>query len=121
MVVVDDEQAQPHDALSGCQPMATGALQLAGISAAVVGSEPPTADVTGVPLSRGRRATVTSDVGFLGSPYGIRTRAATLRGWCPRPLDERAEQRCATLAALSDNSHGTDPVVVELGREESNP
>ena len=24
------------------------------------------------------------------SPYGIRTRAATLRGWCPRPLDERA-------------------------------
>src|SRR5215213_3446214 len=22
----------------------------------------------------------------LGSPYGIRTRAATLRGWCPRPL-----------------------------------
>ncbi len=26
----------------------------------------------------------------LGSPYGIRTRAATLRGWCPRPLDERA-------------------------------
>jgi hypothetical protein len=31
-----------------------------------------------------------SDLGFLGSPYGIRTRAATLRGWCPRPLDERA-------------------------------
>jgi hypothetical protein len=28
---------------------------------------------------------------FLGSPYGIRTRAATLRGWCPRPLDERAK------------------------------
>ena len=27
----------------------------------------------------------------LGSPYGIRTRAATLRGWCPRPLDERAK------------------------------
>ena len=33
-----------------------------------------------------------SDLGFLGSPYGIRTRAATLRGWCPRPLDERAKQ-----------------------------
>ena len=32
----------------------------------------------------------------LGSPYGIRTRAATLRGWCPRPLDERAKLRHAT-------------------------
>ena len=21
-------------------------------------------------------------------PYGIRTRVSTLRGWCPRPLDE---------------------------------
>ena len=36
---------------------------------------------------------------FLGSPYGIRTRAATLRGWCPRPLDERAELRRSTLSA----------------------
>ena len=26
-----------------------------------------------------------------GSPNGIRTRAATLRGWCPRPLDDGAE------------------------------
>ena len=23
-----------------------------------------------------------------GTPNGIRTRAATLRGWCPRPLDD---------------------------------
>src|ERR687891_1824957 len=23
-----------------------------------------------------------------GGPYGIRTRVSTLRGWCPRPLDE---------------------------------
>ena len=30
------------------------------------------------------------------SPYGIRTRAATLRGWCPRPLDERAKLRTLT-------------------------
>ena len=27
-----------------------------------------------------------------GSPNGIRTRAATLRGWCPRPLDDGAVQ-----------------------------
>src|SRR5690606_23009133 len=27
--------------------------------------------------------------GFVGgTPNGIRTRAATLRGWCPRPLDD---------------------------------
>ncbi len=25
----------------------------------------------------------------LGVPYGIRTRAANVKGWCPRPLDER--------------------------------
>ena len=25
-----------------------------------------------------------------GTPNGIRTRAATLRGWCPRPLDDGA-------------------------------
>ncbi len=27
------------------------------------------------------------------SPNGIRTRVATLRGWCPRPLDDGAERR----------------------------
>jgi hypothetical protein len=25
---------------------------------------------------------------FLGSPNGVRTRVSTLRGWCPRPLDD---------------------------------
>ena len=25
---------------------------------------------------------------FLSTPNGIRTRAATLKGWCPRPLDD---------------------------------
>src|SRR5438067_7710758 len=29
---------------------------------------------------------------FLGSPNGIRTRVSTLRGWCPRPLDDGAER-----------------------------
>ena len=62
-----------------------------------------------------------SDLVLLGSPYGIRTRAATLRGWCPRPLDERAEQRRTTVAALCDDSHEREAAVVELGREESNP
>src|SRR6185437_6235182 len=29
---------------------------------------------------------------LLCSPNGIRTRVATLRGWCPRPLDDGAER-----------------------------
>jgi hypothetical protein len=29
----------------------------------------------------GKYAALASDLGLLGSPYGIRTRAATLRGW----------------------------------------
>ncbi len=28
-----------------------------------------------------------------GSPNGVRTRASTLRGWCPRPLDDGAKRR----------------------------
>ena len=31
------------------------------------------------------------DAETLSSPNGIRTRAATLRGWCPRPLDDGAK------------------------------
>src|ERR1700679_3520302 len=30
---------------------------------------------------------------FICSPNGIRTRVATLRGWCPWPLDDGAERR----------------------------
>jgi hypothetical protein len=55
-----------------------------------------------------------SDLGFLGSPYGIRTRAATLRGWCPGPLDERAKSVHASSAR--GRRHGR-----QLGSKESNP
>src|SRR5580704_18867612 len=34
-----------------------------------------------------------SELVFLCSPNGIRTRVATLRGWCPWPLDDGAERR----------------------------
>ena len=50
-----------------------------------------------------------SDLVFLGSPYGIRTRAATLRGWCPRPLDERAEWRPTTIAVPRTLATRPDP------------
>jgi site-specific DNA recombinase len=32
----------------------------------------------------------------VGSPNGTRTRVSTLRGWCPRPLDDRAINGCGT-------------------------
>ena len=40
-----------------------------------------------------------------GTPNGIRTRAATLKGWCPRPLDDgglgtRLDESGATLTGL---------------------
>ena len=40
-----------------------------------------------------------------GTPNGIRTRAATLKGWCPRPLDDgglgtRLDESVATLTGL---------------------
>ena len=39
------------------------------------------------------------------TPNGIRTRAATLKGWCPRPLDDgglgtRLDESVATLTGL---------------------
>ena len=37
---------------------------------------------------------------FFGIPYGIRTRAATLRGWSPGPLDERDLLRTTTISPL---------------------
>ena len=58
-----------------------------------------------------------SDLDFLGSPYGIRTRAATLRGWCPRPLDERAVLPAPGACGATLPARRVD----ELGREESNP
>ena len=34
-----------------------------------------------------------------GTPNGIRTRAATLRGWCPRPLDDGGLMKLCTAPA----------------------
>jgi hypothetical protein len=47
-----------------------------------------------------------------GSPYGIRTRAATLRGWCPRPLDERA--KCLSDASAKCQWHPTPASIMDV-------
>ena len=57
----------------------------------------------------------------LGSPYGIRTRAATLRGWCPRPLDERAKQRLSTLPIGIGRANRTGKLHRRGGRKRRQP
>jgi hypothetical protein len=37
---------------------------------------------------------------FTGSPNGVRTRVSTLRGWCPRPLDDGASGASLGYAAI---------------------
>ena len=58
------------------------------------------------------------------SPNGIRTRVATLRGWCPRPLDDgaergesgttRPESRRARGEGLEPSITGPEPVVLPI-------
>ena len=66
---------------------------------------------------KSRRATPKSgsDLVLLGSPNGIRTRASTLRGWCPRPLDDGAMLHSALLPSYVFTGRG--PVVGEQGIE----
>ena len=53
------------------------------------------------PADRPSRKT-SSDLGVSSSPNGIRTRAATLRGWCPRPLDDGASSGAINLPAARE-------------------
>ena len=60
-------------------------LSHSGGAAVPTGLEPATSGLTG------RRELQTSPRDqwlFMCTPNGIRTRAATLKGWCPRPLDD---------------------------------
>ena len=56
------------------------------------------ADAAEVALKGGVMSTVQS-----GSAYGTRTRVSTLRGWCPRPLDERATWHMRAWKSPSDS------------------
>ena len=46
----------------------------------------------------------------VGGPNGIRTRATSLKGWRPRPLDDRADLRSAYTATISLPVTGYRPV-----------
>ena len=50
-----------------------------------------------------------------GSPNGIRTRVSTLRGWCPRPLDDGAVRgaRFPTRSASQDSGWPTRPAKLD--------
>ena len=59
-----------------------------------------------------------------GTPNGIRTRAATLRGWCPRPLDDGGRtpgDDSSTDLGRSLECHHPQISCLELGGEDSNP
>ena len=46
---------------------------------------------------------------FLRTPNGIRTRAATLKGWCPRPLDDGGLYCIATYTAWWSGCRDLNP------------
>jgi hypothetical protein len=80
----------------------------------------------------GSQTPMASDVEISSSPNGIRTRAATLRGWCPRPLDDgassggsiyqRPERRpTAGQGALRPAPRSCASPAGKLGGEDSNP
>ena len=57
-----------------------------------------------------------SELGFVGSPNGIRTRAATLRGWCPRPLDDGAVQVAPAIYQPQLRAPTANRAVVSRGK-----
>ena len=62
-----------------------------GLSLAVLtGLEPATSTLTGWRANRLLYRTIGADHMADGAPNGIRTRAAALKGRCPRPLDDGA-------------------------------
>ena len=38
-----------------------------------------------------------------GAPYGTRTRVPNVRGWCPRPLDERDSAAATYMSGMRRN------------------
>ena len=58
----------------------------------------------GDPQTLGQSPNLDPDLLLSCSPNGIRTRAATLRGWCPRPLDDGAVQ--VAPAIYQSRRHG---------------
>ena len=60
--------------------------------AILTGLEPATSAVTGRRANQLRYRTLLLQNHHLGDPNGIRTRAAAVKGWCPRPLNDGAHK-----------------------------
>ena len=56
--------------------------------ATLTGLEPATSAVTGRRANQLRHRAILSLWNFFRTPNGIRTRAAAVKGRCPRPLDD---------------------------------
>ena len=50
-----------------------------------------------------------------GSPNGVRTRVSTLRGWCPRPLDDGAEREQSSRKARRPRAAVSGPARTTAG------
>ena len=65
------------------------------LAATPTGLEPATSAVTGRRANQLRYRTLLLLVPRFGDPNGIRTRAAAVKGRCPRPLNDGAKKRDA--------------------------
>src|SRR4051812_43840957 len=65
-------------------------------------------------------ATSSTSDQYLRSPNGVRTRVSTLRGWCPRPLDDGAKPEILPLTCtFADSGSGGNKVVAYAKKVES--
>jgi hypothetical protein len=51
-----------------------------------------------------------------GVPYGIRTRVANVKGWCPGPLDERDRAPPLGKRAFPEGQAGPGPKLLVVAR-----
>ena len=88
------------------------------LRAVPTGFEPATSGLTGRRELQLHHGTKLEDQIDLCTPNGIRTRAATLKGWCPRPLDDGGIGRLRLRAPQHYQSSGktTQPIRGVLAR-----
>src|SRR5690606_27074356 len=90
--------------------------------ATLTGLEPATSAVTGRRANQLRyRAMVYSIMMVASDPNGIRTRAAAVKGRCPRPLNDGAEARHFFLACYRDIRLRTSSPLRKSGAQSWNP
>jgi hypothetical protein len=83
--------------LTAPEPLAAERRPSRPSRAVLTGLEPATSTLTGWRANRLLYRTMRTDQLVSGAPNGIRTRAAALKGRCPRPLDDGGRTAFAAL------------------------